>query len=228
MKVKLLLMLGVIAYSFSVNAQNKEIRCEQFYEDAKSAYDKEDYEVALIFFNRCKTESCTNADFQIYIDVCNMKLGKKSNVAIIDNGVEINGVVWATCNVGSSGTFVPNPGNYGGFYTWKDAQNVCPAGWRLPTDAELQSLINAGSVWTTQDNVRGKLFGNNGNTVFLPVAGNIGSFGQPIGRGLYGCYWSSTKRGKRMGIYYLNFTSTYAKLYTDSQDGRFSVRCVAE
>jgi len=85
MKKFLVLLAMILACGFSLNAQTKETQCEQFYKDAKSAYDKGDYEVALIFFNRCKTDGCTNADFQIYIDVCNMKLGEKSNVAITNN-----------------------------------------------------------------------------------------------------------------------------------------------
>jgi uncharacterized protein (TIGR02145 family) len=34
-----------------------------------------------------------------------------------------------------------NPG-YGVLYEWKTAMKVCPAGWRLPTGAEYQLLVN--------------------------------------------------------------------------------------
>lgn len=31
---------------------------------------------------------------------------------------------------------------FGRFYTWTDAQSVCPEGWRLPTSDELDALVN--------------------------------------------------------------------------------------
>lgn len=32
---------------------------------------------------------------------------------------------------------------YGRLYSWEEAQNICPSGWRLPTKAEYQSLIRS-------------------------------------------------------------------------------------
>ena len=227
MKVKsVMLMLGIIAYSFSLNAQNKATQCEQFYKDAKSAYDKGDYEVALIFFNRCKTEGCTNADFQIYIDVCNMKLGKKSNTAKIDSGIEINGVVWATCNVDVPGKFVANPYNYGQLYTWEDAQNVCPTGWRLPTDKELESLINSGtSVWSELNRVKGRYFGSGDNRIFLPATGFRGGGNERSN------YWSSVALHNTEAFSLLfNECSTLYCVQVDffPKFFRFAVRCVCD
>ena len=42
---------------------------------------------------------------------------------------------------------------------WENANDPCPPGWRVPTREEMQSLYNAGSVWTTQNNRRGRFFG---------------------------------------------------------------------
>jgi len=56
--------------------------------------------------------------------------------------VEINGIIWATSNVGAN-----NPEDSGNYYTWDEAQNACPSGWRLPTRDEFVSLINTDSKW---------------------------------------------------------------------------------
>jgi len=81
-------------------------------------------------------------------------------------GVVINGITWATRNVSSTGTFVNNPENYGGYYqwnkkdtanfllhnayfassfskatSWSSANDPCPTGWRVPTIDEFQTLL---------------------------------------------------------------------------------------
>jgi hypothetical protein len=47
------------------------------------------------------------------------------------------------------------------------------AGWRMPTQAEWQELLdNTTSTWTTKNGVNGRLFtASNGNSLFLPAAG---------------------------------------------------------
>ena len=91
------------------------------------------------------------------------------------NWVEINGVKWATRNVGVvPGTFAPNPENYGGYYKW--GIDPSPAGYRLPNAGEVNSLMystNVSSVWTMQNGVNGRRFTDNtsGKSIFLPAAG---------------------------------------------------------
>ena len=223
---RLIIFCIVITYSFSLNAQNKEVQCEQFYKDAKSAYDKGDYEVALIFFNRCKTEGCTNADFQIYIDVCNLKLGKKNNATII-NGVTINGVTWAIKNVGAF-----DASDYGKYYTWHEAKNICPDGWRLPTKKEFESLINSGSTWTTINGKNGRKFGDSKNFVFLPAAVEavyLDFEDPPLGdKIIWGYYWSFTSFiYDDVSILRFSRHSAYISTSQSSADGH-SVRCVKE
>lgn len=56
-----------------------------------------------------------------------------------ERGVEINGVVWATRNVGKAGTFAATPEDPGGAY--RDENNdPCPPGWHTPGWDEFQSL----------------------------------------------------------------------------------------
>ena len=108
--------------------------------------------------------------------------------------------------------------------TWETSNNVCPAGWRIPTNEELTSLANSGSEWT--DN--GRVFGSGNSTVFLPVAGmRNNSSGALFNAGSFGYYWSSTVSGKN--AYLLYFGNT---VVTPGDVGRrtsgFSVRCVAK
>ena len=67
------------------------------------------------------------------------------------------------------------------------------SGWRMPTQTEMQELIdNCTVTWTTQNGVNGRLFtGSNGNSIFLPAAGyRNGS--ELIGAGPGGFSWSSS------------------------------------
>lgn len=58
--------------------------------------------------------------------------------------------------------------------------------WRMPTLEEQEELLNNCTWrWTTQNGVNGyEVTGSNGNSIFLPAAGNIS--------GSHGYYWSST------------------------------------
>ena len=57
------------------------------------------------------------------------------------DGVLVNGVRWATRNVGDTpGTFADTPATLGGRYTWSEAQTACPEGWRLPRNPDYLRL----------------------------------------------------------------------------------------
>ena len=99
------------------------------------------------------------------------------------------------------------------------------SGWRIPTEAEWQELLDNTTVtWTTQNGVNGCLFtASNGNSLFLPAAGTRWE-GELYNAGLYCHYWSSS-----LGTDEPNF----ARLYSGDSDvgygGRsngFSVRPV--
>ena len=139
--------------------------------------------------------------------------------------VLINGVRWATRNVGTPRIFVQNPEDYGEYYQWNKGTAEClpadyygyggypnstfwlpvndpsPAGYRVPTSAEIQSLLNATKVtneWTTRNGVNGRKFTDKASrkSIFLPAAGNV-----DMGVSLHyyhvgeeGNYWSSTQK----------------------------------
>ena len=125
---------------------------------------------------------------------------------------------------------------------WTPADDPCPAGWRVPTRAELFALFNAGySDWTSRNGVTGRYFGTAANRIFLPAAGArsgavylpaLGSTNRPgtlADVGTFGAYWSSTPIDSS-GSARLIFDSSFIRM--DRMGGRnadgYSVRCVAE
>ncbi len=148
-----------------------------------------------------------------------------------------SGLLWATCNVGST-----TPEGYGDYFAWgettpketynwstyrycngsystltkycnnssygnngftdnlttlESADDAATAnwgsGWRMPTYDEMYELqSNCTVTWTTQSGVNGSLFiGPNGNSIFLPAAGNR-SDSELVYAGSGGFYWSSS------------------------------------
>ena len=101
--------------------------------------------------------------------------------------------------------------------------------WRMPTQTEMQELIdNCDTTWTTQNNVAGMLFTsrNNGNSIFLPAAGirNDSSLGDA---GSYGYYWTSSLRTDfPYDALKLNFNSVDYSMYDNERDYGLSVRPV--
>ena len=172
----------------------------------------------------------------IFCSILIMNQAKGQN----NSWIEINGVKWATCNIGTSGKFVKNLYDYGELYTWKEAQNVCPTGWRLPTEKEFESLINSGSVWTTINGKNGRKFGDSKNFIFFPAAGvSAGTYDTSddtrYRQGEEGSYWSSTLYYNE---YYDNYDGSYLTLgfssrsvWSANQNPNlygYSVRCVKE
>ena len=159
-----------------------------------------------------------------------------------ETGVVINGVTWATRNVGAPGNFAAAPENSGMFYqwnskigwsstdplvstngstwnsawdgngatTWETANDPSPVGWRVPTKAEMGSLLNTTyvtRVWTTQSGTNGFLFTDNatGNSIFFPAAGDRFYTDASLERvGTNGYYWIDTDNGNEY-VYGLNF-----------------------
>ena len=85
-----------------------------------------------------------------------------------------------------------------GATTWEVANDPSPTGYRVPTYAEILSLIDTEKVsrtWTTQNGVNGRRFTDKatGNNIFLPTAGyRDGYDGTLYYPKDYGKFWSST------------------------------------
>ena len=190
---------------------------------------------AILFFASCGTRR--NATIQ--------------DRATFDEGVVINGIRWATRNVDAPGTFAESPESFGMFFQWNRrkgwsavdeevegwdsstptgtewyAENdPCPEGWRVPTSAELFSLLRSGSIWTDKNGVRGLLFGTIPKQIFLPGAGHR-RYNSIYGHNL-GYYWSSSRDyfGRVYALLFL--TNGRIVFYFDRQFGS-SIRCVAK
>ena len=119
----------------------------------------------------------------------------------IEEGVVINGVRWATRNVGAPGAFVQNTEDYGEYYQFNKgtttdfllvfdyynsvyansdsclpANDPSPTGWRMPTLDEISKLLDYSYVtaeWIDNNGLTGGIFTDNatGNSIFLPAAG---------------------------------------------------------
>jgi len=142
-----------------------------------------------------------------------------------------NKVGWTTTGVPSDGIGIwDNKWNGNGVETWEETNNVCPTGWRIPTNEELTSLVEFEIEWIVKNGVSGCTFSDNDNTIFLPVTGDLfagnGNFLGGIGG--YSFYWGSTTK-KTDSPYYLEMSTKglYVRAYKSSTSGH-SIRCVKD
>ena len=113
------------------------------------------------------------------------------------------------------------------------ATNLWGSKWRMPTEAELEALLNNQNctcTWTTQNGVIGLLCKGKENTdyssnsVFLPAAGYC-YYGSVYDQGSIGRYWSSTPNGNEKACN-LYFFSGYQYVDYDYRNYGYSVRAV--
>jgi len=119
------------------------------------------------------------------------------NYELLDK-IEINGITWATTNIGAKFT------EYGSYYTYDEAityDELCPSGFHVPTIEELKTLLDNTYVtnsWVTNYNgtaINGRLFTeiSSGNTLFLPACGYWSYSRGLMYAGLFGSYLSCMK-----------------------------------
>ena len=120
----------------------------------------------------------------------------------------------------------PAMGNkYGRLYTWDAAKNVCPKGWRLPTEKDWDQLIS----FLGGEDIAGskmKVGGSSGLNVLLGGMTSVGNF-RLINS--YGTFWCATSYDAEHAWYFYvtssgpNITKTYF-----TKNYGFSVRCIKE
>lgn len=105
---------------------------------------------------------------------------------------------------------------------WKSSKNPCPRGWRVPTNAELQSLIDAGWKWSQRNNISGLTFGSGASSIFLPAAGDIRFLLGKADEGQSVIYWSASTEepapkqpNKIRSLYELEYDNYIAELYRE-------------
>jgi uncharacterized protein (TIGR02145 family) len=163
--------------------------------------------------------------------------------------VLVGSLYWAKSNLSGNNTFATNEYDYGALFlygsstaysysggttppttnsatTWPTANDPCPDGWHVPTQTEMQAMLNAATseTWTTTLPNNGRTFTLPNGIIFFPAAGlryGNGAYYQ----GSLGYYWSSTYYGSS-NSYDLYFTSgNTGTMSTISTGNGFSVRC---
>lgn len=160
-----------------------------------------------------------------------------------------SGRLWAKVNIGATspedfgdkyawGELVTKSSYTTANYTYSDNPTTLPAerdvatqklgsDWRMPTYAEIKELCNQCTwTWTTVNGTKGYLVeGKNGNSIFMPAAGDFDGT-RFNDKNIYGYYWTSSCIDSRYA-HALNFNSTGTLLnpYHDRYHGR-SVRPV--
>lgn len=126
----------------------------------------------------------TITDIQLEVSAIITVKVKDVPEAIIDLGLP-SGTMWASCNIGAN-----SPEEYGDLFTWEEAQS-----YDCPSLDEIKELLEyCPSEWTTLNGVNGRMFtGPNGNSIFLPAAGNRWWGSSLNNVGVFGYCWSSTK-----------------------------------
>jgi len=135
-----------------------------------------------------------------------------------------------------------NPQNDNLWGSTKTANDPCPSGWRVPTNAEWESIINA-NTWTYSNNgTPGYKISPDGGktyTLFLPAASFRSNGNNAIPGNIYdimpdGYYWSSNVNGSHASELWFSYVSgpygTSSNLntsYADRGQG-MCVRCVME
>ena len=116
----------------------------------------------------------------------------------------------------------------------KTVNDPCPAGWRVPTNAELATLTNTTYVnrlWTQENGINGYRLTdiNTGSFLFLPAAGfRSYSSGSLDYVGSYGYYWSSSTSGTFDALHLFFYSGVFDAHFGSSKAYGFSVRCVVE
>ncbi len=128
---------------------------------------------------------------------------------------------------------------YGRLYTWEAALNACPEGWRLPTNADFETLFaNVRGIETAGKMLKSRTGwedyeGKSGNGIdkygfnVLPagIRNNDGSFNYA---GRSANFWSATEYKMYGAAYLLDLSYPYedAPLLSNFKDRALSVRCL--
>ena len=101
--------------------------------------------------------------------------------------------------------------------------------WALPTAAQLQELVdNCTWTWSRYNGTKGyTVTGTNGNSIFLPAAGNMLNGATHDNTGTCGFYWSANPATTASKAQFLGFKNGERKLQENMRDLGFCIRPVA-
>ena len=188
---------------------------------------------------------------------CGSKMDALDPALTTDAGVMINGVTWATRNVDAPGTFTGNVQDAGMLYqwnskkawpaplttadwpttaaggtTWATANDPCPKGWHIPTQAVFNQLLSASvtKTWGTFAGTKGVYFGTVAEPyqLFLPggyYAGYVDGHVELWDNRAY--YWSSTQKDSdNVYCFWMRDSPPQFNIYGDDKRNLYPVRCV--
>jgi uncharacterized protein (TIGR02145 family) len=125
---------------------------------------------------------------------------------------------------------------YGRLYAWSAANSACPAGWHLPSDAEIKILFESvGGIHIAGERLKsnkGWKDGGDGTDSFgfsaLP-AGKRARNGDYYHDGNFTDFWSSTeKNSNNANLMHLYYNQSYARMRFDYKSHGLSVRCLQD
>ena len=174
-----------------------------------------------------------------------------------ETGVVINGVTWATRNVGAPNTFANNPEDIGMYYQWNskigwtaegvpsDETSIWNSAWNGNGAATWQTVNNPcpegwhvptvenlqsllNTEWVSQiEPVKGTTFGDGDNTIFLPEYGILMEDNGSFGYS-QSCYWSNSLQEGMVRHLTIQPSYNAAFLYNSSPAYGYSIRCVKD
>ena len=219
------------------------------------------------FYNTSRTQDVTTVDTTWNTSLTGLRRGTGSVVDARDGRsydyVTLGGLDWFSQNLAWQGTGVPFQASkatapmFGSFYTWKEAveEEACPAGWRVPTREDWESLsaamndgqpldfygnwpglgekasadawMNGERMWPYwPDNLHTNDYGWNA----LPMGYTfVNTYDELFnGVGSYGCWWSATEKNAEQAFYRYIYCDRgdFPMSYTSKTDMRANVRCV--
>ncbi len=126
----------------------------------------------------------------------------------------------------------------GRLYTWDEAQQACPPGWRLPTDDEWWALAAGFGKAHSYSRNKGQGAGQaayqklleTGDSGFRATLGGQFAAGKFSGLGEAGYYWTGIRDNSTGEILVYAFLRSegYVSRVTDNRSKAFSCRCVKE
>ena len=131
-----------------------------------------------------------------------------------------------------------NCGEYGRLYTYESALTACPAGWRLPSSFEWETLISVATGGYVSSGKRLKStsgWDGSGNGIdeysfsAMPAGYRLYSNGRYDNKGANAYFWSSTTiYTTNIYIMKLSYDSEDALLDYNGKENGFSVRCIQD
>lgn len=191
---------------------------------------KADYDMVELFGYVCldNLEKCEDDVFGVM---------KDSRDGQLYMTVSIGSQVWMRENLNYKSDYKNGTDSslyYGRFYTWDEAESICPDGWHLPSENEFKTLINfVGGAEAANIKLRSSSDWNDNETgtddfgFSLLPAGRYDNF--VVNRGKLAELYFTTGSTYTYGAMSVATYSLYAYLYhSDALRGIFSVRCIKD